>query len=137
LRHRFQDHDITLNKDYGKDISLYCLPDRLNQVFMNIFSNSIDALQEKQGNQSEISIVLRDNPEWVSIQISDNGIGINQEHKDKIFEPFFTTKKVGSGTGLGLSIVYGIIQDHKGAIHIDSTANKQTTVTIQLPKKEY
>jgi len=139
LRHRFQDHDITLNKDYGKDISIPCLPDRLNQVFMNILSNAIDALKEKkeQGqtdDNHEISIVLQDDDEWVSIQISDNGIGINQEHRDKIFEPFFTTKKVGSGTGLGLSIVYGIIQDHKGEINIESTINEKTLVTIRLPK---
>jgi signal transduction histidine kinase len=67
------------------------------------------------------------------VEISDNGVGIDEAAMNKLFDPFFTTKEVGSGTGLGLSIVYGIIQDHTGTITVDSIPNKNTVFTLKLP----
>ena len=133
LGHQLRDNMISISKDYGNDITVNCLPDRINQVFMNILSNSIDALKEKNGDNPEISIVLSTDQDWVTVQIGDNGMGIDESAKSKLFDPFFTTKTVGSGTGLGLSIVYGIIQDHNGTISVDSVLNKETVFTLKLP----
>lgn len=67
------------------------------------------------------------------ICVKDNGTGMSREHKEKVFEPFFTTKEVGKATGLGLSISYGIIENHKGRIEIESTEGEGTAVTVMLP----
>ncbi|MCH8963235.1 MAG: two-component sensor histidine kinase, partial [Bacteroidetes bacterium] len=72
----------------------------------------------------------------IIIRISDNGVGIPEEHLSKLFNPFFTTKPVGQGTGLGLSISYGIIQKHGGCIEVDSEVGRGTTFTIYLPIEE-
>lgn len=133
LGHQLRENMISINKDYGNDITVNCLPDRINQVFMNIFSNAIDALGEKNGDNPEISVVLSADQDWVTVKISDNGVGIDEAAMNKLFDPFFTTKEVGSGTGLGLSIVYGIIQDHNGIITVDSIPNKSTVFTLKLP----
>jgi signal transduction histidine kinase len=133
LTHQIRDHGITIHRDYGNNIQANCLPDRINQVFMNILSNAIDALEEKNGGNPEISIVLSADQDWVTVEISDNGVGIDEAAMNKLFDPFFTTKEVGSGTGLGLSIVYGIIQDHTGTITVDSIPNKNTVFTLKLP----
>ncbi len=133
LTHQIRDHGITIHRDYGNNIQANCLPDRINQVFMNILSNAIDALEEKNGGNPEISIVLSADQDWVTVEISDNGVGIDEAAMNKLFDPFFTTKEVGSGTGLGLSIVYGIMQDHNGTITVDSIPNKSTVFTLKLP----
>ena len=70
----------------------------------------------------------------IEIKVADNGNGIPENIRDKIFEPFFTTKEVGEGTGLGLSIVFGIIEDHRGTIDVESEPGKGTKFTITLPK---
>jgi len=107
---------------------------QLEQVFINFFQNSIDALS---GNTSEkkITVRIRESLDDSSVQIefSDNGPGIPPEYLDRVFEPFFTTKLVGLGTGLGLSIVYGIIQDHGGTITCRSEQGVETTFVVTLP----
>jgi len=133
LGHQIRDHGVIIRKDYGNDITVNCLPDRINQVFMNILSNAIDALGEKNGDNPEISIVVSADQDWVTVEIGDNGVGIDEATKSKLFDPFFTTKEVGSGTGLGLSIVFGIIQDHKGIITVDSVPNESTLFRLKLP----
>ena len=107
---------------------------QLEQVFINFFQNSIDALS---GDTADKKITIRikgslDNSS-VIIEFSDNGPGISPEHLDRVFEPFFTTKVVGQGTGLGLSIVYGIIQDHGGTITCRSEPDVETTFVVTLP----
>ena len=87
---------------------------RLEQVFINLFQNSIDALKEIENARIAVSILKENN--YVKILFSDNGKGIPAEFHAKIFEPFFTTKEVGEGTGLGLAMVYNIIKEHKGEI---------------------
>ena len=107
---------------------------QLEQVFINLFQTSIDALSENRedaritvgfGSASDRSSVL--------VSFADTGKGIQPDQLNKIFEPFYTTKEVGQGTGLGLSIVYGIIQEHGGSIVCESSVGKGTTLTITLP----
>ncbi len=125
---------ITVSKQYGDLPLLQCYPAQLNQVFMNILSNAIDALFE-QTEQRDKRIVIqteRLTENQVSVRIQDNGSGIPAEIKDKIFDPFFTTKDVGKGTGLGLSICYKIIEKHGGKIVVNSVIGKGTEFVITL-----
>src|SRR5699024_9819709 len=108
---------ITIEKQYGQIPLIECYPGKINQVFMNLLTNSIQALKaEKNKKDKRISIVTKNGDENVSVLISDNGPGIPKDILHKIFDPFFTTKGVGKGTGLGLSIVYSIINKHGGTI---------------------
>ncbi len=104
---------------------------KLEQVFVNLIQNSMDAM-EKQGKGGIILTAEVKNNEAV-ITYSDTGEGVDQKLQEKIFEPFFTTKEAGKGTGIGLSIVYGIIQEHKGTITFVSEKGKGATFTITLP----
>lgn len=110
-----------------------CFPGKLNQVFMNILSNGIQAIKEKpeQGDES-IVVSTRDLGEQILVSIKDSGMGMTEEVKQKIFDPFFTTKDVGEGTGLGLSIVYKIIQKHGGKIEVESFRGKGAEFLITL-----
>lgn len=109
---------------------------KLNQVFLNLLTNAIDAIEEKNmPGVGHISIDAYDREEYVELVIEDNGMGIDQEHLTKIYQPFFTTKPVGKGTGFGMSIVYDIIYKvHKGRIEVTSQVGKGTTFKLFLPK---
>jgi signal transduction histidine kinase len=147
LRHRLKANEfrpeIEVVTDYGQLPEIECFPGQLNQVFMNILANAIDALDDaSQGrdfyeikdhpNQIMIRTVIAEN--CVQILISDNGKGIPQDVKDRIFDHLFTTKEVGKGTGLGLAIAQQIIvEKHGGAIAVNSQIGKGTEFRIQLP----
>ena len=143
LQHRLKPSpdrsEIKVIRNYGKIPVVECYPSQLNQVFMNIFSNSIDALEEcslKQCNPPatlEISTdVTADN--WVKIRIADNGPGFEAEVANKLFEPFFTTKAIGKGTGLGLSISRQIVvEKHKGKIQCHSVPSEGSEFMIEIP----
>jgi PAS domain S-box-containing protein len=125
---------IEILKDYGTLPPVDCYPGQLNQVFMNILSNAIDALEENpQSSLITISThVLPSN--WVSICISDNGAGMSEQVRSRLFDPFFTTKTVGKGTGLGLSISYQIITEkHKGRLLCESAPGKGAKFIIEIP----
>ena len=114
---------------------LNCYPGKINQVLINLINNGIQAIKAKEHQHNDsISILTKDDPEYIIIEIADTGIGMSKEIKQKIFEPFFTTKEVGEGTGLGLSIVFGIIEDHQGKIDVRSETGKGTVFIITLPK---
>jgi len=114
---------------------LNCYPGKINQALINLINNSIQAIKAKEVHAGEsITIYTRDYPDYISIEITDTGIGMTNEVKQRIFEPFFTTKNVGEGTGLGLSIVFGIIETHNGSIHVESAPGKGSTFTVTLPK---
>jgi signal transduction histidine kinase len=114
---------------------LNCYPGKINQVFMNIIHNSIQAIVEKKEHDKEsILIETKDYPENITIEITDTGVGMDDKVKQKIYDPFFTTKDVGEGTGLGLSIVFGIIEKHHGHIEVTSEPGKGTSFLIMLPK---
>ncbi len=115
-------------KDLGDIPLVKCYPQRLNQVFMNIFVNAAHAIEDK----GTIRISTGANNGHVEIRISDTGSGISPEILPKIFDPFFTTKEVGKGTGLGLNMVYNIIQDHKGTIDVESEVGTGTTFIMRL-----
>jgi len=125
--------NVSIIKDFKASGEIECFPGKLNQVFMNILSNGLQAIKEKeeQGDES-ITISTRDMDDKMEIHIKDTGIGMTDEVRQKIFDPFFTTKDVGEGTGLGLSIVYKIIQKHGGKIEVVSSKGKGAEFIISL-----
>ncbi|ACC79181.1 ATP-binding protein [Nostoc punctiforme] len=148
LQHRLkakpEQPEIEVIKDYGTIPLVECYAGQLNQVFMNILVNAIDALEENntkhtyqeiEENPSRIKIrtsVI--NSTWLEIAIADNGVGISKEFQQRIFDPFFTTKPIGKGTGMGMSISYQIITEkHGGKLECFSTSGKGTEFIIQIP----
>ena len=133
-------NQVEILTDFKADPVVVCRPARLNQVFMNMMINAIQAIENRQSRSGEdffgrlrLSTALNNNT--LEIRFKDNGEGIPEEIRSKLFEPFFTTKAVGGGTGLGLSISYGIVEEHGGRIEVDSTVGKGTTFTVLLPLK--
>lgn len=127
---------VKVKKNFAADGEIECLPSKLNQVFMNIINNAIQAINYKESPGENDFILLEtrnaDN-NHIQIIIKDSGIGMNEDVKTKIFEPFFTTKDVGEGTGLGMSIVFKIIQRHNGTIEINSEPGQGSEFVITLP----
>jgi len=142
LQHRLKEQpkhgEISIIKEYGKLPKIQCYPAQLNQVFMNLLSNAIDALEDSAANSGK-AIQIRITTEvsgenQVSVRIADNGSGISREVQSKIFDPFFTTKPIGSGTGLGLSISYQIVKEsHGGELRCHSELGQGTEFAIELP----
>ncbi len=123
---------IQIIKEYGDIPLVNCYAGQLNQVFMNILSNAIDALQEKGDLIIIRTQMLKNN--WVNISIIDNGPGIASDVRKKLYDPFFTTKEVGKGTGLGMAISYQIVvEKHGGVLHCMSEVNEGTEFQIQIP----
>ncbi|MEM9771866.1 MAG: ATP-binding protein [Cyanobacteria bacterium P01_D01_bin.73] len=151
LQHRLKANserpEIQIKADYDELPGVICHPGLLNQVFMNLLSNAIDALEEysarrspeeRKSNPGIIEISTKhcseSNPSSVVIEIQDNGPGIKDGAGLKLFDPFFTTKPVGKGTGLGLSISYRIITDqHRGKLNYRSAPGEGTTFVIEIP----
>ncbi|MGL5063703.1 MAG: PAS domain S-box protein [Microcoleus sp.] len=150
LQHRLKaKHDrpeIQVIKEYGQLPLIECYAGQLNQVFMNILSNALDALEERDGRRSLEEI--REHPshiricteiphrDRVIIRISDNGPGVSEAVRNRLFDPFFTTKPVGKGTGMGLSISYQIITErHGGKLYCNSALGAGTEFTIEIPLK--
>ncbi|MEM7298675.1 MAG: HAMP domain-containing sensor histidine kinase [Bacteroidota bacterium] len=126
---------IEITKHYDESMNdIECYPGQLNQVFMNILNNAVQAMPEEK-KDAEITIYTEEEKDGVVIRLKDNGVGIPDEIKDRIWEPFFTTKEVGVGTGLGMSITYGIIEKHGGKIDLVSEVGQGTEFIISLPKK--
>ena len=122
---------IQVIKDYGELPKVECHPGHINQVFMNLLLNAIQAIE----GEGKIWINTKTLDGYVEITIRDSGQGIPEDIKNRVFDPFFTTKPVGRGTGLGLSISYGIIKNHQGEISVDSESGKGTAFHIKLPVK--
>jgi C4-dicarboxylate-specific signal transduction histidine kinase len=141
LGHQLKVHDVEVELDLDPDIpDILAEHNRLEQVFINLVSNAIDAMDEKDKRPDDTNkdkrLTIRSFAEndHVSVKVIDTGMGMSKEVKNKIFEPCYTTKKVGRGTGLGVSISYGIIQDYKGSIEIESEVGKGTTFTLKFPQ---
>jgi len=136
LNSQYKDR-IEIVKQYGKIPPVECFPGQMNQVFMNILMNAIQATEGK--GKIFISTAhpsQHTNGKYkdaVEISIRDTGTGMSEEVKNNIFEPFFTTKDVGSGSGLGLSVSFGILEKHKGEIKVFSEAGKGAEFVIILP----
>lgn len=138
---------ISIVKDYGQLPLIDCYPGQLNQVFMNLLANAIDALEEANQKRSISDIDANPNTIWirtrtidenrVAIAISDNGLGIPETVRSRLFDPFFTTKPVGQGTGLGLSISYQIVvKTHNGKLNCYSIPGGGTTFEIEIPIRQ-
>ena len=125
---------ISVKKFYDESIDeINCFPGQLNQVFMNILNNGIQAIPDER-KDGEIQIYTENQDQHIMIKLKDNGGGMSEQVKRRIFEPFFTTKAVGIGTGLGMSISFGIIEKHGGNIFVNSEEGKGTEFSILLPK---
>ncbi|MEG4345345.1 response regulator [Microcoleus sp. A003_D6] len=146
LKHRLKANEqrpaIEVITEYGKFPQIECFPGQLNQVFMNILANAIDALDESNQGMSYTSIAnkifikteLALDRKQVIIRIKDNGFGMSEYVREKIFDDLFTTKGVGKGTGLGLAIAHQIVvEKHGGAIDVNSAIGQGTEFAISLP----
>jgi signal transduction histidine kinase len=122
---------IEIIKEFGELPKVECHPGQINQVFMNILLNAIQAIE----GDGRILISTKTVNRHVQVIIKDSGKGIPEDVKNKVFDPFFTTKPVGKGTGLGLSISYNIIKNHNGEIEMESEPGKGTEFRIKLPVK--
>ncbi|MBL1177918.1 sensor histidine kinase [Pantanalinema sp. GBBB05] len=135
LQHRYKP-TISIVKEFGDLPAIECHINQLNQVFMNLLSNAIDALLEQASNQQPQIVIITQqlNSNQIAVSISDNGPGIPLEVQQRLFEPFFTTKPMGVGTGLGLSISHQIITEtHHGRIFCCSAPGGGTTFMVELP----
>lgn len=149
LKHRLKGNEkrpaIEVQKEYGNLLPVICSPGQLNQVFINILANAIDALDESSSSRSLEEIKRSPNIIWIKtelksernsvvIRIKDNGVGMPEEVKQRVFDHLFTTKPVGSGTGLGLSISRQIIQEkHHGKLNCISAPGQGAEFAIELP----
>ncbi len=129
IRSDIRDKDIRVTEDIPADTDFTIAGDNdmLTQVFLNLFLNAIDAMQ----NGGRLRIALRKNQQDIEVQISDDGEGIPRENLSRIFDPFFTSKK--GGTGLGLAIVYRIVESHRGEIKVNSEPGKGSTFVLRFP----
>ncbi|QLE54531.1 PAS domain S-box protein [Nostoc sp. TCL26-01] len=151
LQHRLKEQSnrpgIQIIKEYGDLPLVECYAGQLNQVFMNILANALDALEEGM-NSKEWDVGNRENPtinirtsvcssHWVKIAIADNGMGMTEEIQTKVFNPFFTTKPVGKGTGMGMSLSYQIITEkHGGKLQCHSQLGQGTEFVIEIPWRQ-
>jgi signal transduction histidine kinase len=134
---------IEIIEQYSELPEVECFPSQLNQVFMNLIGNAIDALHERAtmtpdgGEHRDPRITIRTtalDSHWVRIAIADNGPGIPESIRHRLFDPFFTTKPVGEGTGLGLSICYQIVvEKHGGRLYCASEPGQGTQFIIEIP----
>jgi signal transduction histidine kinase len=135
--------EIEVIKNYGTLPLVECYAGQINQVFMNILANAIDALEYRSSEE------IKDNPNritictnvvsanWVEVAIADNGVGMPDNIQQRIFDPFFTTKAIGKGTGMGMSICYKIVtENHNGKLEFSSTPNVGTQFIIQIPLQQ-
>lgn len=122
---------IEVDPQFSKDLPLVeVVEDQIKQVMLNLIQNAADSIS----GEGKITLATRLKDSNVIIEVQDTGHGIPDNQKENIFEPFITTKEE-KGTGLGLSITYGIIQDHRGHIKVESELDKGTTFTVSLPIK--
>ncbi len=135
LDHQFKTAHVEVEAEFYENLPLiYGSPNRLQQVFLNLFLNAKDAMAGRGGKLK----ISTSNGDAVRISISDTGSGISQEHIGRIYDPFFTTKNApregqNRGTGLGLSVTYGILQEHAGKIRVESAVGQGTTFYLEFP----
>ena len=136
LKKTYDFKKITIHRHFGELEKVYCAGTEIGQVFLNIIKNAAQAMSTGgfTGEHPEITVITKQEHDWVTVTISDNGPGINPAIQKVIFEPFFTTKPVGEGTGLGLSVSYFIITSHhNGRIDVSSEPGQGASFTIRLP----
>jgi two-component system NtrC family sensor kinase len=123
--------NVTIHTVLQKDLpSVHVSETEIQQVFLNLINNALDAMEKKGGT---INVTSRAEGDHITIEVADNGPGIPEANLERIFDPFFTTKRVGKGTGLGLSICYGIIKKMGGEIDVHSVVDVGTTFHVMIP----
>ena len=125
-------YKVEVVKEYGDIVAVECLPSQLNQVFMNLLVNAVQA----NGGRGTITVRTGKQDAEVWVEIADTGKGIAAEDLKRVFDPFYTTKPIGHGTGLGLSLSYGIVQKHRGRMEVQSEVGKGTTFRVWLPVQQ-
>ena len=130
-------HRVSVHRDFGVIPPVECLPGQLNQVFMNLVSNALDAIGARRGS---VWVTTRTHPapqgaEGVRISVRDDGCGMSDEVRLRACEPFFTTKPVGQGTGLGLSVSFAIVARHGGTLELESAPGGGSMVAVVLPTR--
>ncbi len=128
IENSIREHDVVLKKNVETDAQLIGSPDDFRRALLNIILNAVDAVAAVMDRTRVIDISLTKSESKVRLMIADNGIGMDEEEKNRIFNPYYSTKK--SGTGLGLYIAQKIIKDHAGTINITSDKNRGTTFDI-------
>ena len=123
---------VKIDKRLGDVPPVLCSPSQVNQVFLNLVTNAVQALEDGKGT---ITLTTRSEDGGVAVEVDDTGKGIAEDVLPKIFDPFFSTKEVGKGTGLGLSVSYKIVQQHGGRIDVESTPGVGTRFTVWFPFK--
>jgi signal transduction histidine kinase len=130
LHYRFGSR-IRVVRDYGKLPDVFCRPDALNQVFMNLLLNAVQAIDR----DGEIRVATRVVGKKVVVEITDSGLGIPAEHLSKVFDLGFTTKGGAGGAGIGLALTRRIVEEHDGTIRVRSKVGQGSTFTVRLPLK--
>jgi PAS domain S-box-containing protein len=133
LRGRLDRYGIKIEEHKSELPLVAGSPAQLNQVFLNLLVNAMQAIEAVHRDNGRIIITTEEKGGEIYVEVNDNGCGIPEENLPRIFTPFFTTKEVGDGTGLGLSITLGIIQDHGGRLQVESTAGKGTCFRVIIP----
>jgi len=131
LHHELKQKEIRLTTRFGELPPVLCHPGKLNQVFLNLLVNAVQA--SEPGGAVEVRTAPEGPGAGVIVEVEDRGAGILPEHLPRIFDPFFTTKPVGQGTGLGLSVSYGIVRDHGGTIQVESEPGRGSVFQVRLP----
>lgn len=138
LQYRFHDDNgeqtVQVNKNYQKLPKIECYAGQINQVFMYLLGNALDAIEEND-KPGELTITTQDKPNSIVIKIRDNGCGMSLATQQQVFNPFFTTKEVGKGTGMGLAVSHQIIEEQNGGhLSFISSLGEGTEFMIELPK---
>jgi signal transduction histidine kinase len=131
ITHNLWKYGVDVVKEFGEIPKVLCAPSKLNQVFMNLVTNAVQAMD----GTGRLTLRTRSAGGWVEVEVEDTGCGVAAENLPKIMDPFFTTKPIGQGTGLGLSIVSKIVSEHGGTIDVRSEVGVGTTFTIRLPER--
>jgi signal transduction histidine kinase/ligand-binding sensor domain-containing protein len=129
IYHNQLKHGISIKRKFEPVLDIYCFPDELNQVWTNLITNAVDAMNGK----GDLEISVNQNADSLVVKFADSGSGIPEEIKPRIFDAFYTTKAAGEGSGLGLYIVKQIIDKHEGTIVFESVQGKGTTFIVSLP----
>ncbi len=129
ITHNLWKYGVEVVKDFEEIPEILCAPSKINQVFINLVTNAVQAMD----NKGTLTLRTRHVDNWVEVEVQDTGCGIPEENLAKIMDPFFTTKPVGQGTGLGMSIVSKIIDDHGGHIDVQSEVGVGTKFIVRLP----
>jgi signal transduction histidine kinase len=133
IRGRLNRRGIAVELEFGELPPVTCAPAQLNQVFLNLLVNAMQAVETRPSGNGRIGVHTWAAEDHVVVEVEDDGCGIPAEVLPRIFDPFFTTKAVGEGTGLGLSISHGIVADHGGRIEVESTPGLGTRFRVILP----